>query len=65
MISQKAIYITAQLLITQHGDDAEDIVAQKMQGMLKKDDMPGAGVWLAVGQAIENLKACTHQGKLH
>lgn len=65
MVSQKDIYISAQLLIKQHGDRAEDVAAEKMQAMMDSDDVQGAGVWLSVGQAIEDLRARNQQGKLH
>jgi hypothetical protein len=65
MVSQKDIYISAQLLIKQHGNKAEDIATQKMQEMIDKDDVKGAGVWLSIGQAIENLRVVKSQGKLN
>jgi hypothetical protein len=65
MISQKNIYITAQMLIKQHGDEAEDYADGMMRSFIEKDDVKGAGVWLSIGQAIEDLRNKKRQGKLH
>jgi hypothetical protein len=65
MVSPKDVYISAQLLIKQHGNKAEDIAAQKMQELMDKDDVKGASVWLSISQAIENLRTVKSQGKLN
>lgn len=65
MVSQKDIYISAQLLIQQHGEQAESIAMQRLQVLMDKDDVQGASVWLSVACAIEDLQNLNHQGKLH
>ena len=65
MTSPKDIYISAQLLIKQHGDKAEVVAEQRMHEMIEKDDVKGASVWLSIGLAIDDLRATKQQGKLH
>lgn len=65
MVSQKDIYITAQLLIKQHGDEAEDYASEMMQSFIEKNDVKGAGMWLSVGAAIDDLRNMKRQGKPH
>jgi len=65
MISQKDIYLSAQVLIKQHGDKAEEFASQKMEAMMKRDDAKGAGVWLAITSAIDDLRTVKTQEKLH
>jgi predicted secreted protein len=65
MISQKDIFISAQLLIKQHGAKAEDYASKKMMNLIEKDDAKGAGVWLSIMSAIEDLRSIKQQGKLH
>ncbi len=57
MISDKDIYITANQLIKEHGDEAEQHAQQRMYELMDADDAKGAGVWLSVGQAIRNLQS--------
>jgi hypothetical protein len=65
MIDHKDIYRSAQLLIKQHGQNAEDIAAERMQELMQKDDAKGASVWLEICHAIDVLNMRDHQGKLH
>jgi hypothetical protein len=65
MTSQKDIYISAQLLIKQHGDKAEAVAEQRMHEMMEKDDAKGASVWLSISCAIDDLRATEQKGKLH
>lgn len=65
MISQKDIFISAQLLIKQYGDAAEAYASQQMHRLMEKDDVKGAGAWLAIIAAIDDLKNVKSQGNLH
>ena len=65
MVSQKDIYISAQLLLKQHGENAEEVAEQKMQKLMDQDDAKGAGVWLSIMSAIEDLRNVKQQEKLH
>jgi hypothetical protein len=65
MVSQKDIFLSAQVLIKKHGQSAETIAQQKMREMLDNDDVKGAGVWLAISSAIEDLLIVSHSGQLH
>jgi hypothetical protein len=65
MISHKDIYLSAQVLIKKHGDKAEEIASLKMEAMMKRDDAKGAGVWLAIISAIDDLRSVKTQEKLH
>jgi hypothetical protein len=64
MVSQKDIYASAQLLIKQHGNKAEDVAVRRMQELMDKDDAKGAGVWLAIAGAVTDLENIK-QRKLH
>jgi len=46
---------SAQILIKEHGDSAHNLAAQRLQELLDLGDVKGAGVWLAIGQAIIDL----------
>ena len=65
MVSQKDVYITAQMLLKKHGDKANSYAHHMMLSLMEKDDLQGAGVWLSIGQAIEDLRNKKRQGKLH
>ena len=65
MIDQKDIYRSAQLLIKQHGCEAEEIATERMREFMDKDDVKGASVWLQICHAIDILSMRDHQGKLH
>jgi hypothetical protein len=65
MTSQKDVYIPAQLVIQQHGKKAEDYALAMMQKYIKKADPQGAGVWLSIASAIDNLNQRKAQKNLH
>lgn len=65
MVSQKDIFISAQLLIKQHGGKAEDYAFQQMLALIEQDDVKGSGVWLSIMSAIEDLRSVKSQGKLN
>ncbi len=55
MISDKDIYTTANMLIKEHGEKAEEHAQQRMYELMDADDAKGASVWLSVMQAINDL----------
>jgi len=65
MVSQKDIFISAQLLIKKHGDHAETIAERRMQEMMERDDAKGASVWFSILSSLEDLRAMKQQRQLH
>lgn len=62
-MQQIDIYRTANLLIKQHGTEAEAEAMRRMWALIDADYAKGAGVWLAVEGAIKDLMASN--GSLH
>ena len=59
MTEEIDIYRSANLLIKQHGDEAEIFAAQQADACLEKGDLDGKVVWLAVIEAIKELQNTT------
>jgi hypothetical protein len=57
MIPELDIWRAANLLIQQHGEDAEIVAAQRADQMLDRDDHDGQRVWLRIRRAIAELQA--------
>lgn len=57
MVTDRDIYASAKLLINQHGIKAEDVAMEKMLYFVHRDDVKGAGVWLKIMDAINNLES--------
>jgi hypothetical protein len=57
MVSNLDIWRAANLLIREHGDDAELEAARLQDLMLDRDDDEGRLVWARIRQAIEALRA--------
>lgn len=51
------IWRAANLLIRQHGEDAEIVAAQRADQMLERGDPEGRVVWLRIRRAIAELQA--------
>jgi hypothetical protein len=51
------IWRAANLLIKQHGEDAEIVAAQRADLILDRGDRDGQLVWLRIGRAIAELQA--------
>ena len=64
MISTLDIYHPANLLIRQHGPDAELEAAQRADLMLERGDREGQLVWMRIRRAIGDLQALG-QGPAH
>ena len=56
------IWRAANLLIKQHGEDAEIVAAQRADQMLERGDRDGRLVWLRIGWAIVELQAAPSGG---
>jgi hypothetical protein len=65
MVTQKDLFRSAQELIKQHGNDAEELAIGKWQILLASDDVKAAGVWFLIAQAINDLNSMEQQGNLH
>jgi hypothetical protein len=52
MISNLDIYRTANVLIREHGDEADLVVAERADSFLQAGDMTGSAVWRRVLKAI-------------
>jgi hypothetical protein len=57
MIPDLDIWRAANLLIRQHGDDAEIAAAQRADLMLDRGDQDGQLVWLRIMRAVAKLQA--------
>jgi hypothetical protein len=57
MISTLDTYRAANLLIRQHGADAELIAAQRADLMLERGDREGQVVWMRIRRAISELQS--------
>jgi hypothetical protein len=57
MISDLDVYLAANLLIRQHGVDAENVAAQRADLMLDRGDRDEQLVWMRIMRAIVELQA--------
>ena len=57
MISVLDIWRVANLLIGQHGADAEIVAARRADELLDRGDRDGELVWLRIGRAVAELHA--------
>ena len=64
MISEIDIWRAANLLIRQHGDEAELTACQRADLMLDRGDCDGQLVWLRIKRAIMALQS-PREGALH
>ena len=66
MTSDLDIYCTANLLIKQHGRDAQVEAAMRADELLNKGDLDGYAVWKRVLRAVEELhRAEPEPGAVH
>lgn len=49
------MYTSAHRLIKRHGPQATEHAKRMLRRCLEKDDPQEAGMWLTIGQAIEDL----------
>jgi hypothetical protein len=57
MIPHLDIWRAANLLIQQHGANAEIVAAQRADEMLERNDLGGHLVWLRIVTALRELRA--------
>ena len=57
MIPDRDIWRAANLLIREHGVDAEVVAARRADEMLERGDRDGQRVWLGIRRAIVQLQA--------
>jgi len=57
LVSDLDIYRAANLLILQHGENAEIFAAQRADEMLDRGERDGQLVWLRIRRAIAELQA--------
>jgi hypothetical protein len=57
MISELDIYRAANLLMRQHGTDAELVASRRMDELLARGDPDGRLVWRRIKRAIVALQA--------
>lgn len=57
MVPDLDIWRAANLLIGQHGDDAEITAASRADDLLDRGDIDGQRVWLRIRAAIAELRA--------
>jgi hypothetical protein len=53
------IWRAANLLIKQHGENAEIVAAQRSDQMLERGDRDGQLLWLGIRRAIVELQAAS------
>jgi hypothetical protein len=57
VISDLDIWRAANLLIREHGADAEIVAAQRADDMLERGDHDGKSVWLRIRRAVVEMQA--------
>jgi hypothetical protein len=57
MVPDRDIWRAANLLIREHGADAEVIAAGRADEMLERGDHEGQGVWLRIRLAVAEMRA--------
>jgi len=63
-LSRLDIWRAANLLIRQHGDQADIVAAQRADELLDRGDRDGELVWLRIKRAVAELQA-TPTGPAH
>jgi hypothetical protein len=56
MTSDLDIYRTANVLIREHGDEADLVAAQRADSFLEAGDLDGCAVWKRVLKAIKEIR---------
>jgi hypothetical protein len=59
LVSDLDIYRAANLLILQHGEDAEIFAARRADEMLDRGEHDGQLVWLRIKRAVAELQAAS------
>jgi len=62
---ERDIWLTANAMINQFGEEAETISATRADGMLNLGDMEGYSVWKRVLKAIRELGSAQPDGTMN
>ena len=65
MTSTLDVYRSANILVTQHGEDAPIHAAMRVDAMLDKGDLDGLAVWMQVLKAVNELLSKEPEGAVH
>lgn len=65
MTDQKDIYRSAQIIINQHGAEAEQYALEKMQDFMDDENVVAAATWLTIAQAVHTLQQRSAVGTVH
>ena len=65
MTSGLDIYRTANLLVTQHGEDAPIRAAMRADAMLEAGDLDGYAVWKRIMRAVGELQGTEPEAQVH
>ena len=65
MTSTLDIYRSANILVTQHGDDAPIHAAMRADALLEKGDLEGYAVWKCIVETVKELLAKEPDGTVH
>jgi hypothetical protein len=57
MIPDRDIWRAANLLIREHGADAEIVAARRAEDMAERGDHEGKSVWLRIRRAVVEMQA--------
>ena len=64
-MTDRDIWLTANLMIKQYGDGAAVEVAMRAEDMLQRGDLGGRDVWRRVLSAVAELTVKTAAGSVH
>ena len=65
MTSPRDIYLSANTLITQYGEDASIHAAMQADMLLEKGDIEGRTTWLRIVKAIDEILKQEPDGAIH
>ena len=65
MPSTLDIYRSANILVTQHGEDAPIQAAMRADALLEKGDLEGYAVWKCIVETVKELLNKEPDGSVH
>lgn len=57
MPTQRNVYMAANFLVQQHGEEAPIFAAMNMESLAERGDQTGRALWLRVLEAIKEIQA--------
>ena len=63
MLPDIEIYRTANVLVSQYGDDAPAIAQERVEALAYSGDTEGAAVWLRIARAVAELRRMKPAGR--